>query len=345
MRPYPALLAGLIAGPACLSLFSARAPAVSVPAASVGTAPPASGSNPNAVPVDGTVQKVEDSGQVPAGAVAPAARDSHPPSTAARAESPAPIVNAGPASPGKTPESGSVITTPAAAPAPERMTLPVCTIYTDDLPAGVIRTERRIRTEVRGGQTLITTEVTRYERPYHPLPESWIVIPSLGLRYRLVEGVSQRAMSHGPGHFPGMALPGEIGNCGIAAHSNVPGCDYFHSLHRLRPGSVIYVETPDDTFRYVVTNLHVVRPSNTSDLLPTPYRRLTLVTCTLPDARNRLIVEAISYVAGQESLGGTVPTRFRMPEAGNPSRRRSMRRNARTASGPVRHHAGRQSGR
>ena len=179
--------------------------------------------------------------------------------------------------------------------------LPPETVLTDSLPVGFLRSVRSTSTEYYTDHIVKTTRLTIFRHKRRPLPLSYLKIPGLGLRARVVEGISQQALTHGPGHFPGTANPGEVGNCGLAAHSNVRGCDFFRGLHRLHPGSYIYVETSDGLYSYIVSSLHVTRPSDTRDLRPTIDRRLTLVTCTLPDGANRLIVTAVGVPARIEN--------------------------------------------
>ena len=216
------------------------------------------------------------------GSAAPLSRSS----SVIRAQSPAPPS-------ASSPDASAAPTAPPATPRGRaEIVLTPQTLFTDDLPVGFVRTIRTVNTE-RKEDLVVTTVTTKiYRRPPRPFPKSAIEIPSIRLMAHMVEGISQRAISQGPGHFPGMANPGEPGNCGIAAHSNVPGCAYFRNLHRLRPGARIFVWTGTARYTYVVTNLHVVWPNNVADLRPTPYPRLTLVTCTLPNARQRLIVVA-----------------------------------------------------
>jgi len=249
----------------------------------------------------------------------------------------------GPASPSGSASNGSapVQKAPdsAAMPAPaaypmrgaslETIRTPPRTVYSPYVPAGITHVIRTTRTIRDGARTIVSTTVTRVRRAYQPLPPSVLRIPALHFRARLVEGVSQRAMARGPGHFPGMALPGEMGNCGIAAHSNVPGCAYFRSLRRLRPGDSIYVDTPTGTYDYIVSEMHTVRPNQTFDLRPTTYRRLTLVTCTLPDARRRLIVIAVTPTNDGAAFSSPAAAPA-MPMAGRAVIRRHVTRRHRT---------------
>jgi sortase A len=133
-------------------------------------------------------------------------------------------------------------------------------------------------------------------------------IPRLGRGYTkvVVEGVSTEDLKKGPGHYPGTALPGQIGNVAIAGHRTTYG-EPFNRLAELRPGDTISVETAGWLFIYSVTGETVVSPTDTGVALPVPghpgarpgARLLTLTTCH-PEysATHRLVVRA-SLRSGQ----------------------------------------------
>ena len=111
------------------------------------------------------------------------------------------------------------------------------------------------------------------------------------MRAIVVEGTSNAQLAQGPAHFTGSALPGEPGNCAIAAHRNVYG-SWFRHLNRLRPGDAIVLRTPKEAYTYRVKQSKIVLSNETSVLRPTKTATVTLVTCTVPYARHRLIVVA-----------------------------------------------------
>lgn len=103
----------------------------------------------------------------------------------------------------------------------------------------------------------------------------------------IVEGVSQGDLKKGPGHYPGTAMPGEIGNFAVAGHRTGWG-QPFHRLPELKKGDAINVEWQGRSFTYRVTRTEVVEPSDVGVVLPVPNRpgtepdkaRITLTTCT-----------------------------------------------------------------
>jgi sortase A len=127
-------------------------------------------------------------------------------------------------------------------------------------------------------------------------------IPALGADYgyAVVEGVSRRDLQRGPGHYPGTAMPGEIGNVVISGHRTTYGAP-FSRVGELREGDAVVVETADEWFTYEVTASEIVSPNAVEVTLPVPrqpdveptQRLLTLTTChPRYSARQRLIVFA-----------------------------------------------------
>ncbi|QAY71273.1 class E sortase [Xylanimonas protaetiae] len=143
-------------------------------------------------------------------------------------------------------------------------------------------------------------------------------IPALdGLQLAVVEGVVPEQLRRGPGHYPGTALPGQVGNVVVAGHNARSGAGApFVDLHELVAGDEIRFETPQGTWTYTVTGTRVVPPAAVSVLLPVRDRpqavpttsQLTLVTCdySLGGSTNRLVVEAELAEAGPagRAVGG-----------------------------------------
>lgn len=133
-----------------------------------------------------------------------------------------------------------------------------------------------------------------------------IVIPRLGLRAPIAEGVSKPdVLNKGyVGHYPGTQQPGQEGNFALAGHRNTHG-EPFRYLNRLRADDTVEVETATATYTYVVDRtLPRTSARDGTVLLPVPrstvhpghgYREpghyLTLTTCT-PEytSRYRLVV-------------------------------------------------------
>ena len=123
-------------------------------------------------------------------------------------------------------------------------------------------------------------------------PIGQLEIPKLGLDKFVVEGVGVEELKGGPGHYPGTALPGELGNAAIAGHRTTYGAP-FYRLNELLPGDPIFVTSATGRYRYDVSELKIVTPGDVWVLDPTDDNRLTLTTChPRYSAAERLIVIA-----------------------------------------------------
>jgi LPXTG-site transpeptidase (sortase) family protein len=102
-----------------------------------------------------------------------------------------------------------------------------------------------------------------------------VVIPKISLDAIVVEGVSRKQLSEGPGHIKGTAAPGEIGNAVISAHRDT----FFRHIYELNKGDEILVRRNGKVFRYEVTGKKIVMPDDMAVLKQTSDPQLTLITC------------------------------------------------------------------
>ncbi|SEG75693.1 sortase A [Thermomonospora echinospora] len=127
-----------------------------------------------------------------------------------------------------------------------------------------------------------------------------IRIPRLGKEYRyvVVEGVKPADLRKGPGHYPGSALPGQIGNFVVSGHRTTYSAP-FNQIDRLRDGDRILIDTRRTQYVYKVTGRRVVKPNAVEVTAPVPFhpgRRpteplITLTTCHPKySAAKRLII-------------------------------------------------------
>src|SRR5438105_63743 len=65
-----------------------------------------------------------------------------------------------------------------------------------------------------------------------------IEIPKIGLVHPIFHGITLRNIDHGPSHWPGTAMPGEIGNAVFAGH-RVTHTHPFLRLNELEPGDQV----------------------------------------------------------------------------------------------------------
>ena len=107
------------------------------------------------------------------------------------------------------------------------------------------------------------------------MPEAVIRIPRLGFEVPVFDGATEVNMTRGAGRIPGSPPFGEPGNVGVSSHRD----GYFRRLKDLRVGDEIVVDTLTRSYRYVVEEIRVTDPSDTTVLWPGTVPELTLVTC------------------------------------------------------------------
>jgi sortase A len=134
-------------------------------------------------------------------------------------------------------------------------------------------------------------------------PLAILRIPKVGIEVPVLDGTDDLILNRGVGRIQGTALPGQPGNLGIAGHRD----GFFRGLKDVVAGDKIEVELPDRTDTYVVRDLRIVLPQDTSVLNPTANSSLTLVTCYpfyfVGDAPKRYIVQAsLIGTTGSETI-------------------------------------------
>lgn len=117
-----------------------------------------------------------------------------------------------------------------------------------------------------------------------------IAIPEIGLDSELHQGIRLTTLDRGPGHWPGTALPGQIGNVVVAGHRTSRGAEFRH-LDALDPGDEVVFTTDDGTFTYVVTGTQIVTPDSMWIVDPTDTPTATLFAChPLGSTAERIVV-------------------------------------------------------
>jgi sortase A len=123
-------------------------------------------------------------------------------------------------------------------------------------------------------------------------PIGRLEIPSLEMAVMVLDGTDEATLNRAVGRIKGTAMPGELGNVGIAGHRD----GWFRALRKVIPGDEIVLRTLDGRYRYRIEEIEIVEPSDTSVLDDTDEARLTLVTCYpfywLGNAPQRYIVKA-----------------------------------------------------
>ena len=134
--------------------------------------------------------------------------------------------------------------------------------------------------------------------PYADVPVrqiGTITIPKIGLVHPIFQGIWLTVIDHGPGHWPGSAVPGQLGNAVFAGH-RVTHTHPFRNIDQLVPGDEIQFVMPDGTYTYRMTQQQIVTPADTWIVNPTPTATLTLFACHPPGSATHRIVVRADYV-------------------------------------------------
>ena len=142
-----------------------------------------------------------------------------------------------------------------------------------------------------GGARPNEAEIPEHLRPYAqayqaalsvptPGPEQGIriQIPAIGVDAPIVMGDGWEQLKKGVGQHPGTANPGQPGNMVLSAHNDIYG-EIFRDLDQLQPGDTILIHTHNRVYTYVVTEIHVVEPTDVQWMAPTPDPTVTLISC------------------------------------------------------------------
>ena len=100
-------------------------------------------------------------------------------------------------------------------------------------------------------------------------------IPGLGLSVAILEGDDAATLLRGAGHIRGTALPGGLGNIGLAGHRDT----FFRPLRGIAPGMEIRLSGETGSYRYVVDSSEIVMPEAVDVLSIGSKPELTLITC------------------------------------------------------------------
>jgi sortase A len=116
-----------------------------------------------------------------------------------------------------------------------------------------------------------------------------IEIPKIGVSKSIYEGITLTTLDHGPGHWPGTAMPGKLGNVVIAGH-RVSHDKPFRNLDQLVEGDDVFMTTGDGRFDYKVTGIEIVTPDAVWIADQTPDYTATLFACNPPGSTSQRIV-------------------------------------------------------
>ena len=142
-------------------------------------------------------------------------------------------------------------------------------------------------------------------------------IPKFGRGYHMVivEGTGTGDLEKGPGHYPGSAFPGQVGNFAVAGHRTTY-LHPFYNIDKLHNGDAIVLETKSMWFTYRlqdvtdtkgyphVPSTEIVQPTDVAVAYPVPdqanpdarpsLKMLTFTSCNPRySAAQRIVVHAV----------------------------------------------------
>jgi sortase A len=111
----------------------------------------------------------------------------------------------------------------------------------------------------------------------------------------MLEGIRLSTLNNGPGHWPGTAMPGQIGNVVVAGHRTSHGAE-FRNINKLNPGDNVVFDTATGTWTYRVTGIQIVNPDAVWIVDPTSTPTATLFACHPPGSTRQRIVANLELV-------------------------------------------------
>jgi sortase A len=138
----------------------------------------------------------------------------------------------------------------------------------------------------------------RADEPYVEL--GTLEIPKLGIVQPMLEGITLNTLDLGPGHWPGTAMPGHLGNVVIAGHRTSHG-KVFRDIDQLVAGDEVVFTTAEGRFVYVVTGTDIVQPDALYIIDQTPEHTATLFACHPPGSTRQRIVTHLALQDGPTS--------------------------------------------
>ncbi len=141
--------------------------------------------------------------------------------------------------------------------------------------------------EVQQSEPIAPPSDTHADEPVIELGS--IEIPAIGVNMTLYEGIRLTTLAFGPGHWPGSAEPGQVGNVVVAGHRTSKH-KVFRNLDDLVAGDKIIFHVGSAEFVYLVNRIEIVEPTDVWIINPTDTPTATLFACHPPGSTTQRIV-------------------------------------------------------
>ncbi len=196
------------------------------------------------------------------------------------------------------PEAQPATTTPATvAPttAPPATTAPPTTVPPTTLPVEPIATTTVAPATTEPLPTIALEHSDPIEgvasEPVTPPEDAWaeepivelgtISIPKIDVEMTMFEGIRLSTLERGPGHWPGSAMPGQVGNVVVGGH-RVSSHAVFRHVDQLESGDEIVFEDETGRHVYLVRDVQIIDPYDVWIVDPTETPTATLFACHPP---------------------------------------------------------------
>lgn len=128
-------------------------------------------------------------------------------------------------------------------------------------------------------------------------------IPAIGLSQPLFDGVTLTAIDRGPSHWPGSAMPGELGNVVVAGHRTTKTRP-FYDLDLLQPGDELIFSMADGSRHVYALDRTEVVPEDAMHIVDQTYGyRATLFACHPKGSAAQRIVGHFTLVSSTPAAG------------------------------------------
>lgn len=140
---------------------------------------------------------------------------------------------------------------------------------------------------------------------------AYLEIPKIAVNLPIYHGVESDALKKGIGYLPETSLPvgGESTHAVLCGHSGMSYAKLLTDLDQLKEGDVFYIHVYREKLAYMVDQIKVVLPTDTSDLqIVKGEDYVTLITCTPYGVNShRLLVRGTRISEEEAEEERTVP--------------------------------------
>ena len=137
-----------------------------------------------------------------------------------------------------------------------------------------------------------------------PTPTGRIIIPRIGLNHLTYEGIDLSVIDYGPSHWPGTAMPGQVGNTVFPGH-RVTHSHPFLDIDLIQIGDEVTFTNSTGTYTYKVTQTLIVDDEDVWIADPTDTPTMTIFGChPKHSAKQRYVVKGDLVKTVKPSAGG-----------------------------------------